>query len=388
MKKALLFTLVLGFAVMGLRAQVTTINLDLITGEINGGLPLPAEEKFYIRGAIPEKIEMVKMNIYPSKRTEKVAYTYFWKTPFSYKELSYNLLVADPLRSNEDYHLELAFYQKAGSDQIAEVRSLIHQNLETYLNTVTTIKRRGINFSESNEVLLNNLSRIVERGALYFELPNGQDFPGFSDITRAKLEQRSKLNLGKAKFNIIGLSKNDNVRAAYANEYITELEEILFSEVDQYLSPNMLVRVDEKTFENYPSEKLAHSLPINVGYGAISLSKGLPDQEFVMSPYAGFSFPLGNRTFARFMNNMSISTGFFLSGDIKNQLEEKISGPVLERPIYVGLGYNLFRIIRLNAGGTFITTEQLSGSNVNSFQPFVGVSAEFNIWMGIGSKRR
>ena len=88
------------------------------------------------------------------------------------------------------------------------------------------------------------------------------------------------------------------------------------------------------------------------------------------------------------MNNMSISTGFFLSGDIKNQLGEKISGPVLDRPIYVGLGYNFFRFIRLNAGGTFITTEQLGGQNAKSFQPFVGVSAEFNLWLGIGSKKR
>ncbi|SFB31341.1 hypothetical protein [Algoriphagus aquimarinus] len=388
MKKILLLVMVFGFGVTGLRAQVTTINLDLITGQINGGLPLPAEDEFYIRGAIPEKIEMVKLIIYPSKRTEKAGHTYFWKAPFGYKDLSYQVFMTDPLRSNSDYHMEFSYYQKAGADQILEVRNLIHQNIKTYLSTVTTIKRGGIKFSESDEVLINNLSLIVNKGAFYFELPNGQSFPGFSDITRAKLEQRSKLKMGKAKFNVIGLTKNDNARAAYADEYISDLEDILISEVDQFLSPNMLVRVDEKVFQNYPTEKLANSLPINVGYGAISLSKDLSNQEFVMSPYAGFSFPLGNRTFAKFMNNMSISTGFFLSGDMKNQLDEKISGPVLDRPVYVGLGYNFFRFIRLNAGGTFITTEQLNGTNQNSFQPFVGLSAEFNIWLGIGSKKR
>jgi hypothetical protein len=85
---------------------------------------------------------------------------------------------------------------------------------------------------------------------------------------------------------------------------------------------------------------------------------------------------------------MSISTGFFLSNKMENQLGEKISGPVLDRPIYVGLGYNFFRFIRLNAGGTFITTEQLSGQSAKSFQPFVGISAEFNLWLGIGNKKR
>ncbi|MEB2775176.1 hypothetical protein SYJ56_07645 [Algoriphagus sp. D3-2-R+10] len=388
MRKNLLGIVILGFLSFVAQAQVTTVNLDLISSRLNGGKPLPAEEEFYIHGAIPEKIEMVKLLIYPTKKTSKSGYTYFWKSPFGYKDLSYQVFVADPLRSSTDYHLEFGYYQRAGADQIEEVRMLIHQNIKTYLGTVTTIKRGGISFSESDQLLLNNLTRIVDQGAYYFELPNGDKFPGFSDITRAKLEQRGKLKMGKAKFNIIGRNKEDNVRAVYANEYLTELENILFSEVDQYLSPNMLVRVDETVFQKYATEKTDNSLPINVGYGAISLSKGIPDQEFVMSPYAGFSFPLGNRTFTRFMNNMSISTGFFLSGDMKNQLDEKISGPVLDRPIYVGLGYNFFRFIRLNAGGTFITTEQLGGTRKESFQPFVGVSAEFNIWLGIGSKKR
>jgi hypothetical protein len=388
MRKIILLFLVSGFCTIELKAQVTTINLDLITSKINGGMPLPAEEEFYIRGAIPEKIEMVKLLIYPSNKTEKAGFTYFWKAPFGYKDLSYQILMAEPLRSNTDYHLEFGYYQKAGSDQIMEVRELIQQNIKTYLSTVTTIKRGGIKFSESDQVLITNLSKIVEQGVHYFELPNGTKFPGFSDITRAKLEQRGKLKMGNAKFNVLGLRKEDNVRAVFANDYLTELEAILFSEVNQYLNFNMLVRVDETVFEKYATEKTDNSLPINIGYGAISLSNDLTDQEFVMSPYVGLSLPLGNRTFAKFMNNMSISTGFFISNKLENQLGENISGPVLNRPIYVGLGYNFFRFIRLNAGGTFITTEQLSGSNVNSFQPFVGVSAEFNIWMGIGSKKR
>lgn len=387
MKRNLLLLLVFTISVFSTQAQVTTINLDLITGKINGGNPLPSEEDFYLRGAIPENIEMVKLLVYPTKKSEKAGKTYLWKAPFGYKDLSYQVFIADPLRANDEYNLELGYYQKAGIEQVNEIRDLIHQNLKTYLGTVTTINKNGVKFSESNEVLLNRLSQIVERGTYYFELPNGKQFPGFSDITRAKLEQRSRLKLGKAKFNVLGLSKNDNSRAVYANEYITELENILFAEVDQYLSPNMLVRVSESVFEKYPTEKKPHSLPINVGYGAISMSKGIPNQEFVYSPYVGFSLPLGNRTFAMFMNNLSISGGMFLYKDMENQLGETLSGPLLNRPVYVGLGYNFFRFMRLNAGGTYLTTNKLNGSNVNSFQPFVGLSAEFNLWLGFGNKK-
>jgi hypothetical protein len=369
-----------------LQAQIETITLDIVTGKLNGANPIPAETEFYIQGAIPEKIEMVKLTIYPSKKTEKAGNSYYWKSPFGYKELSYQVLISNPLRSSQDYYLEFGFYQKAGKEQIEEVTRLISQNIKSYLSTITTIKRGGIKFSESNGVILSNLEQILEKGAYYFELPNGEKFAGFSDITRAKLEQREKIKMGKAKFNATQVGENDNARAVYASQYLAELNDILAAEITQYLSPNMLVRVDEKIFEKYPTEKTANLIPINIGYGAISLSKGLPDQEFTHSPYVGFSFPLGNRTFARFMNNLSISSGVFISGNMENALNERISGPI-DRPIYVGLGYNFFRVIRLNAGGTFITTEQLGGMNVNSFQPFVGLSAEFNLWLGFGKKK-
>ncbi|MBN3583083.1 hypothetical protein JYB64_11855 [Algoriphagus aestuarii] len=387
MNRFVLTILAVFLSTFSLLGQITTVDLDLLQNKINGGKPLPAEQAFYLRGAIPDKIEMVTLKIYPSKKTEKAGYSYFWRSPFGYKDISYQVLVSDPLRSNEDYFLEIGFYQKAGAEQIEEVRALISQNIKTYLSTITSIKRGGIHFSESDIVILNNMKKIVEQGAYYFELPNGEVFPGFSDITQSKLEQREKLKMGKAKYNATGLSENDNARAVYAAQYLEELNAIISSEISQYLSPNMLVRVDEKIFENYPTEKTSNALPINIGYGGISLSEGLPNQEFVHGPYVGVSFPLGNRTFARFMNNMSISAGAFISGKMENSLNERISGPVIERPVYVGLGYNFFRVIRLNAGGTFITTEKISGNNVNSFQPFVGVSAEFKLWLGFGNKK-
>ncbi|WP_026952231.1 hypothetical protein [Algoriphagus mannitolivorans] len=389
MKKTLLICLLFCVILSTSRAQeaMTTVNLDLIQNRINGGMPLPSEEKFYIQGAIPSEIKLVKVELFPSKKSDKSKKTYFWKPPFGYQELSFHILVEDPLRSNEDYQIEFSFYQTAGQAEVEELRKLVKTNLLTYLNTITSVKKGGIVFEDSNDQIINNANEIVKSGIYYFELPTGASFPGFSDLTRKKLEQRKKLKLGNARFNIFGLGKNDEARAAYASKYLEELETIMLSEVDQYLSFNLLAKVDEKKFMNYPTDKKANSIPLNIGYGAISLSKDLQNQEFVYSPYVGFSFPLGNRTFAKFMSNMSISSGIFLSRDMENSLGERISGVAFDRPVFVGLGYNFFRFLRLNAGGTFLTTEKLNGSKIREFQPFVGLSAEFRIWVGFGNKR-
>lgn len=388
MKKALSILLfVLFFDLGNAFAQIKKINLDLISGELNGGLPIPAEEQFAITGAVPDEIQMVKLTLYPSKKTDKVAATYFWKAPFGYTDQSFQINVDYPLRSNQEHELEFRFYQKAGKEQIEEVRNLVFQNLKTYLSTIVTIKKGGVDFSEKTPTIMARMDEIVTAGLFYFELPNGSPFSGFSDLTRAKLDQHKNLKLSDAEYNTTGLSENDNARAVFARNYLDGLYQIIEAELGQYLSPNMLVMVDEKLITNYRTEDEPNVIPLNAGFGAISLSQDLADQEFVSSPYVGVSFPLGNRAFSKFMNNFSLSAGVFISGDMENSLNERISGPLIDRPIYVGLGYNFFRIIRLNAGGTFTTTEKLNGSNQNGFNPFIGLSAEFNLWLGFGKKK-
>ena len=189
---SLVFTLWFGIVAYSQEA-ITSINLDLIQNEINGGKPLPAEEKFYFRGAIPQDVEMVKLYIYQSKKSPKAGDSYFWKAPFGYKELSFQILVDNPLRSTEEFNLEFGFYKKAGEKELEELRRLIQTNLATYLHTISSVRRGGIKFEDSDEQILSNMDQIVQSGAYYFELPDGKPFPGFSDITRKKLEQRKRL---------------------------------------------------------------------------------------------------------------------------------------------------------------------------------------------------
>ncbi|MFC3415069.1 hypothetical protein [Algoriphagus hitonicola] len=367
-------------------AQIPSISLDIIQQELNGGNPLPSEESFYIQGAIPEGIEMVKVKIYPSNKSESKGYDYMWKTPFGYEDLSYQLLVSDPLRASDEYNLTFSYYQKAGENQMEEVRSLIFKNIQTYLSTVTLVRNSKIKFLDSQEVILSRLNEIVEEGAYYFELPNGKDFRGFSDLVKNKLEQGKKLKLKNAELNQPNTDEEDNARASYASDYLEELESTLQSEVIQYLSLQMLVQVDELDFKKYPSEKKPNALTLNAGYGAIMLSNGLPEREFISSPYAGLSFPLGNRAFNRFMNNLTLSTGVFISGNLENSQNERITGPIFNWPVYAGLGYNIFRFFRINAGASFLTTYQADGTKNRSINPYIGISADLRIWLGLGNK--
>jgi len=68
-----LFLLVTAFS--NLEAQVQKINLNIIEREINGGLPIPAEDQFTVTGAVPERIEMVKLTFSHPKNPQKMHLT-------------------------------------------------------------------------------------------------------------------------------------------------------------------------------------------------------------------------------------------------------------------------------------------------------------------------
>jgi hypothetical protein len=61
---------------------------------------------------------------------------------------------------------------------------------------------------------------------------------------------------------------------------------------------------------------------------------------------------------------------------------------LINRPIYLGYGYRVFRMVRLNAGGTLVQKDMLNADGGTSsnldVRPFLGVSIEINLWLGLG----
>ncbi|EPR70816.1 hypothetical protein [Cyclobacterium qasimii] len=140
--------------------------------------------------------------------------------------------------------------------------------------------------------------------------------------------------------------------------------------------------VDIREIDNYPTDKKPHYLPINIGYAGTYFGGGFNDLEYGTSAFAGISLPLGNKNFTKFLGNASISTGVFFS-NMTDGNQTEISGPLIGRPSYIGLGYSIFRILRFNAGAVLTSSSVNSNLENVTLYPFVGFSAEFNIWLGL-----
>ncbi len=390
MKHALFFSLGLFLLLTSTAlAQIKSAYFNVAQNQINEGNPLPSEEPFYLKGRLPGGIEMVVANIYKSSRSKKQAEEYHWKKPFDFAVNEYEIFVSQPLRSNDSYSIEFHFYERADLSQMEELRKSISSNLKSYILANLEVSRGKIRSLNSDKVMMVQLKEIVQKGLKNYKQFIGQDFDGFSDVVRQKLEQKDELKLRRAKFNIIGKKKDsqDNNRALYASKYIDELVQLLQSEAEQYMAGNMLSLVDIRNIRAYPTEKKRSTLPLNFGYGAFAIKRDFGETEYFNGPYAGVSVPLGNKTFTKFLGNASFSAGVFLQ-NFESSEGNEISGPFVGLPIYAGLGYKLFRVIRFNVGAVAINSEMLNGSEENFYiQPFAGFSLEFDLWLGLHDKR-
>lgn len=386
--KHLLVSLILLFIVtFQVAAQIKSVVYNVVNNEVNSNNPLPSEEPFFIRGSLPSGIDLVKVKVNRSGKNENLAEEYTWKRAFDFEVSQYELFVSRELRNNDNYDLDFYFYRKAEDIEMISVRESISRNLESYIRANFEISSRGIRTNNSDAVMMTQMNKIVEDALLDYRHFLGRDFPGFSEIVRQKLDQRSRLKLRQARFNILGRNNDDNERAVYAGAYISELIDLVQDETTQYLENSLMALADIRSVSNYPTERKPSTLPLNFGYGSIAIKRSLSSTEYLNGPYVGVSLPLGNKTFTRFLGNASISAGVFLT-NFESRDGQTIRGELAGLPIYAGLGYKMFRVMRLNIGAVMLNIEEGNGNfSQNYIQPFAGISLEFNMWLGLGDRR-
>lgn len=387
MKKIYFSLLLITGLVLSANAQIKSITYNVVSNEINNSNPIPSEEVFFIKGRLPDQIHLVKVSVNKAGKNEKRANEYEWKKAFDFEVTEYEIFVSNPLRNNEDYDLEFSFFSKADDEQMAKVQQAINTNLASYIRANFEVTGSGIKSNNTDAVMISQMNQIVTDALKDYKHFLGRDFNGFSEIVRQKLDQKNRLKLRKARFNILGRNKEDNEKAVYAEQYIQELIQLVQNESHQYLDRSLMMLVDTRTVSNYPTEKKPNTLPLNFGYGSIPIKRSLSSTEYLHGPYAGLSLPLGNKTFTKFLGNASFSTGVFLQ-NFESSQGDIISGELVGLPVYAGLGYRMFQVFRLNVGAVMLNFEQANTSMSNTYiQPFAGISLEFNLWLGLKDRR-
>jgi len=383
----LLFAL---FLVHSGTAQYAPVVYDPTRGLLHEGQPLPAEEKWTITGPVQETIGLVEARVYEDAGLKRHVATGRWERSAWSSAVNFNIPMDQLLRGNERYTIEIGFYEAIGTEAAEAIAERMGGYLDAYLEENVEFSSNRTRVKKPVRRMMGEMDILVERGLSEHRSRLGQRFPGFSQLVEDQLHGLNDTRLSTARFAIKKKEEEGerDRRIEFGRQRLAGMKRLVDAEVRMHLARETMVLRERALFTDQRTERTMNTLAVNLGYGGIYNSGTTDDLSYGQAPFAGLSFPLGRRAFSsRFLSNSSLSAGVFLNNtEDENGLE--VTGPLVGRPLYVAYGYRLFHMIRLNAGYTLLEKDspQLDGGTSTTVygSPFIGISLEFNLWLGFG----
>lgn len=348
----------------------------------NDGQSLPAESYFTLTGGISKKVTQVAVNFYNKNGNNKSTplYSKTWKREYNNTKESFELPINYKLRSNNNYDIEIIYYRLASGNEIENLKSELILSIDSYIEQNLATERKGIKLAKSAGGMVSDLNSIVTSSLTYYKSQSGAIFDGFSDLVLDKINLISKTKMNK---------KSEDENAKVKAKHIKELKVRVHSELSHVLNSGLSIIGDVKYIDNYAVEKVKTIFTFHGGYGGVPLSGDIAQANFGSAPMVGITLPLGKKAFSSsFWSRSAIMTGIFLQ-DFKGDDGISITGPIISKPIYAGLGYKVFQFIRLT-GGIVILENNVQSSNGNDIntnvyvKPYLGLTIDINIWMDLG----
>jgi hypothetical protein len=369
-------------------AQYKTVNYNYEKNWFNESERLPAGSHWILNGGITPNTSMVEVEVFKNAKSfKKPLYTSSWRNPFQGSLNMFSIPVQYKLVGNSKYTIVLSYFRFVEHDEKQKLQALINDALDAYIRQMVESNASQVRLRKNPKMVLQDLDAIVQAGTAFYRSSNGLKFDGFSDLIEDKLNQIDDLKLRKAKFNMEKTVDDDkkSIKVKYLERNLQEIQALCKKEVAQFIGSDLLIQQDRRVMADYETEKTKYVIPINAGVIGAYSTAGPSRNSFGVAPSAGFSVPLGRKGFAKpFWSNSSISFGVSLMNfDLGSSVA---TGPVIQRPFYLGYGYRVFNILRINAGVVALQTKQPKAQfNFNNvyISPQVGVSLELGLWLGM-----
>ena len=397
-KLSLLAVLVIFIIPPRVFGQFEMVEFDYQNSFFNNGQLLPAETYMIFNGPIDPEVSMIEIDIYKAKanKTRPSLYHTTWFRAKGDKASIFRVPISYKLQGNTNYDFIFSYYRPLEALEKANLRKSLEEYLDIYIDQSLLVQKDQIKWDKSERVMISDLNSIVERGLTFYRSANQINFEGFSDLVKGGLSRVAKPRPTQPTTPGAAIPTSNPLEDENVKDLIQSLKSLIHAEIDPILNSKLVIKNDVREIFEYETEKTRSALAVNVGYGGVFLDGNISDLSYDAAPYVGISIPLGNRALAgRVLSNTSLSLGVFTQ-NFTDKNEQEVTGPIFGRPYFIGLGYNVFRFIKINAGATAIEQVGASGAgngNANldvsaiKVKPFIGLSAEIDLWIGLREKR-
>lgn len=377
-KPLLLLLLLITYSAVSAQEQAVTFDIEKST--FNNGMPLPSEENFAVTGPIGEEISLVSLSVFSKNdnASDSPIFENYWKETFANEgDVNFYIPVNHKLKGGEAYNVSVKYYKRITQEEYDYISQSLTTYLGAYIDQHTTIEADGIKLTKRPAAMVNDLNDIVHHALSNYRIENNHQFSGFSDLVESNLEAIRK--------NKPDENREGEIREKYFTGVVEDLKELLLYEVTNHLNLGVFSLAETRFIKEYETEKTRTILTLHAGYGGVYFDGGVDNLSYDNGGFAGITFPLGRKALtSKFWSNSAIVVGVYFK-NFENENDEKISGPIVKRPIYVGLGYKVFDFIRITGGITFLESKETAGNFENLdnnifIRPYIGLQADLNFW--------
>ena len=351
-------------------SQRATVYYDFAKNTFGNFEDLPAEEELLIKGALPPGTELVEIIVYNDEvKAKDELYTGFWTANGTIGATEFSVPLNYALTPGKGYTFVLSFYTPVKAEARKELYQQTRKNLEAYLNLNYEIDDDELELKRGARKLRSELDQIVLQSMSQYRITSPGAFQGFSDIV---LEQLKSLD----GYTLVG--------GGAQPAPLTSLMSLIDGELRSILNQDIVMLRTQRELSDYQVEDKPGYFSVVGGYGAMFFGGDLNDLNYDDGAFVGIGFPFSTTKVApKFLRNAAFSAGIFV-----NDFEidgRTFTGPIVNKPIFVGLDYKLFSFVRFNAGGVFIQEDVDVPTNFDEIttnvklRPFIGLSAKLNL---------
>lgn len=367
-------------------AQERIVNVDFESSSFTNSPTIPFDQPFIIQGKVYREIEFVEVLIF-NENASRPAFEYTWNRDKRNASEIFEIVVPGVLVSNSKYDFQVKTYTEMLPPQKEMLRENLRDRIVYYLRNNISYSGSSIEVSQPKNVH-REICDLVDAALEYYRSKNSIDQPVISNLVVEELERYANFKFRNFLQKKQVLEK-DSIATRMINERVNSLANLIMSEVEPYINSDIVQLHRMVEIQSVGTDRDIFTLPVNAGMYAWSKSVDINNtsvNNIDFTPGLGFTLPFSNRSSlfsrARLFDSFGYSMGVLLDPVSDVNGNEYIT-PGINLPVYAGLGFRLFKVVRFNVGALVLAEQGIQDFSGLSVLPTAGLSLELNVWMGI-----
>jgi len=384
--KTIFFSSIFIFLVFAATGQERSVNLDFQSSSFVNNPKIPFDQPFFIFGELGNDIEFVKVNIYYANK-DFVLHSFDWNRIESNASESFDIVVPAVLKSNTKYDFEVITYKLIPDYQKEDLLISIEERLRFLLMNNIYYDGKNVVVNKPKEVHAK-IDQLLQESLQQYESKNGLPIQGPSSLVLEELRKQTHFKFSRF-FKRTNRMERDSIATNMIAEKVDHLVRLISSEVAPFVNSQLVRHYRLVKVKSVETDREPFTLPVNFGLYAWSKTANMNNvsvNNINFTPGIGLTIPFSYKSKFTSRNRMFDSFGWsagVLISAVRDANDTKFVTPGINLPVYTGLGFRMFKVVRFNAGVLILGESGVTGFNNLTLIPTAGLALELNLWMGV-----